>query len=105
MEKVGDVCAHSTSVVKAFTWRAIATTTTTIIVLWRSGHVALAVEVGIVDVISKLILYYLHERGWIKYGSRLEILVVLYCRARDKILRLLGRARDRILKLLERKSC
>ena len=48
MEKavIGDVCSHSTSVVKAFTWRAIATTTTTILVLWRSGHVALAVEVG-----------------------------------------------------------
>ncbi len=91
MEKVGNICAHSTSVVKAFTWRAIATTTTTVIVLWRSGHVALAVEVGIIDVISKLILYYLHERGWIKYGSRLEILVVTYCRARDRILRFFGR--------------
>ncbi len=91
MEKVGDVCAHSTSGVKAFTWRAIATPTTTVLVLWRSGHVALAVDLGIIEVIRKLILYYLHDRGWIKYGSRLEILVVTYCRARDRILRLFGR--------------
>jgi len=91
VEKVGDICAHSTSVVKAFTWRAIATTITTVLVLWRSGHVALALEVGILDVITKLIAYYLHERGWIRYSSRLEILVVLYCRARDRVLRLFGR--------------
>jgi uncharacterized membrane protein len=90
-EQMEAVCTHSTSVVKAFTWRFIATTITTLLVLWRSGHVALALEVGILDVITKLIAYYLHERGWIKYASRLEILAVLYCKGRDRILKLFGR--------------
>ena len=91
MEQIGDVCSHSTSVVKAFTWRFIATTITTLLVLLMTGELHLAAKVGALDIVTKLIAYYLHERGWIKYGSRLEVLVVLYCRARDRILRLFGR--------------
>ncbi len=97
MEKVGDICAHSTSIVKAFTWRFIASVITTSLVYLMTpvnpviSPLKLAASVGVLDIIIKLIAYYLHERGWIRYSNRLEILVVLYSRARDRILRLFGR--------------
>lgn len=85
------VCSHSTSVVKAFTWRFIATSITTALVLIVSGQLVMAAKVGVADVITKLIAYYLHERGWIKYASRLEILTVWYCSVKDRISKLFGR--------------
>jgi len=93
MEKalIGDVCSHSTSVVKAFTWRFIATSITTILVLIVSGELHMAAKVGVADVITKLLAYYLHERGWIRYGDRLQILVTLYCKLKDSVAKLFGR--------------
>jgi len=85
MEKIGDVCSHSTSVIKAFTWRFIATSITTLLVLLISGELHLAAKVGVLDIITKLIAYYLHERGWLKYGHRLEFLTVAYCKVREKL--------------------
>jgi uncharacterized membrane protein len=84
---VGDVCSHSTSVIKAFTWRFIATTITTLLVLIFTGQIHLALEVGAADIVTKLLAYYLHERGWLKYGHRMEFLSVLYCKVEDKIRR------------------
>jgi len=60
------VAAKSTSAIKAFTWRAIATTITTILVLVVTGELHLAAKVGVADIITKLIAYYLHERAWLK---------------------------------------
>lgn len=102
MEKtgIGDVCSHSTSVVKAFTWRFIATSITTILVLIVSGELHTAAKVGVADVITKLIAYYYHERGWIKYGHRLEVLVLLYCKLKDRVAKL----RDRVVKLFSRRK-
>ena len=111
MEKVGDVCAHSTSIVKAFTWRFIATSITTILVLIVSGELHMAAKVGVADVVTKLIAYYLHERGWLKYGDRLQILTVLYCGLSDRIGKLFsgigklfGKLKDRIAKLFGRRK-
>ena len=121
MEKavIGDVCSHSTSVVKAFTWRFIATSITTILVFLMTPENAvispakLAASVGVLDVITKLIAYYFHERGWIKYGERLEFLVVLYCKLKDGvaklldrlgITKLLGRLKDGVAKLFRRRK-
>ena len=60
------------SFVKAISWRIIATSTTMALVFFFTGELALATSVGILDVISKLILYYGHERSWnlINWGKR-----------------------------------
>lgn len=60
------VASKSTSAIKAFTWRAIATTITTALVLIVSGELHLAAKVGVADIVTKLIAYYLHERAWLK---------------------------------------
>lgn len=52
------------SLAKATTWRVIATSTTMIIVAFFTGKLLLATGVGIVESISKMLLYYFHERAW-----------------------------------------
>lgn len=54
------------SIVKTITFRIIATITTVILVLIFTENLALASIIGVLDLISKLIIYYLHERVWNK---------------------------------------
>lgn len=53
------------SALKAISWRVVATTTTILIVFMFTGKLLLSTGVGAVEVIVKLILYYLHERFWL----------------------------------------
>ena len=64
--------AHHRSIVKAISWRVIATATTVTIVMILTGKLELAAIAGAVDIVLKLILYYLHERIWsiIRFGKR-----------------------------------
>ena len=55
---------HESSIVKAITWRAIATLTTTSIVFIATSNISLSLCVGFFDVVIKLALYYFHERAW-----------------------------------------
>lgn len=52
------------STVKAVTWRILATLTTIILVYIFTGKIVLALQIGFIEVIAKLIIYYLHERVW-----------------------------------------
>lgn len=52
------------SLAKALTWRIIATSTTMAIVAVFTGKLLLATSVGIVESLSKMLFYYLHERAW-----------------------------------------
>ena len=54
------------SVVKALSWRTIATLTTTVLVFVFTRRVDLAVTVGAVEAIAKIMLYFVHERVWDK---------------------------------------
>ena len=56
--------AHHRSILKALSWRVLATLTTMLIVFGFTGKLALSAGVGAVEVVIKLILYYLHERTW-----------------------------------------
>ena len=51
---------------KALTWRAIALTTLVVITYVMTGSLALAGSIGVVDVIIKTILYWIHEKIWEK---------------------------------------
>ena len=61
------------SVVKAVSWR-ITGTVDTIVVSWIiTGKLKLALSIGGVEVFTKIILYYFHERGWnlLKFGRKM----------------------------------
>ncbi|MDA3779981.1 MAG: DUF2061 domain-containing protein [Bacteroidales bacterium] len=52
------------SILKAITWRIVASVTTMVLVWVFSGNMTLALSVGILETISKMLLYYFHERAW-----------------------------------------
>ncbi len=56
--------SHLRSIVKAVTWRFLATMTTAIIVLCLTGHLGTALLVGSIEVVVKMFVYYIHERVW-----------------------------------------
>ncbi len=59
------------SVVKTVSWRIIGTITTIIISWLITGTLALAFSIGFIELISKMALYFLHERAWnkLKWGK------------------------------------
>ena len=59
------------SVLKALSWRVIATITTMSIVFAYTNEFALTLGVGAIEVFSKMLLYYGHERIWarIRWGA------------------------------------
>ena len=54
------------SVLKALSWRVLATLTTIAIAYFIVGDVKTALKIGAVEVVAKMLIYYLHERAWAK---------------------------------------
>ncbi|WP_179375034.1 DUF2061 domain-containing protein [Winogradskyella wichelsiae] len=59
------------SIVKTVSWRVLGTLDTVIISYLITGTLALALSIGGVELISKMVLYFFHERTWnnIKWGK------------------------------------
>ena len=55
---------RTVSLLKALSWRVIATLATTLVVFLLSGQIDLALEVGALEATLKIGLYYFHERTW-----------------------------------------
>ncbi len=49
---------------KTFTWRVVGTLDTILLGWLVSGDPTVGVAIGSLEVITKMILYYLHERAW-----------------------------------------
>ena len=56
--------SHLRSVLKGFTWRIIATSTTMTIAYLITGEIGDALKIGGIEFIGKILIYYLHERAW-----------------------------------------
>ena len=52
------------SVLKAVSWRIVGTIDTMVISYFITGKVSMALTIGSVEVLTKTILYYFHERIW-----------------------------------------
>lgn len=63
---------HSRSFAKAISWRITGTVDTMVISFVVTGSVKLAATIGLTEVLTKSLLYYLHERAWLRvpYGRR-----------------------------------
>jgi len=57
---------HTRTLIKAISWRVIASLTTTILVYLFFGRLDLAATVGILETLIKIFLYYIHDRAWSK---------------------------------------
>jgi len=60
----------SRCLLKAITFRAVATLTTVVIVFAFTRQIEAALGIGLIDTIIKILIYYFHERVWnnIDYG-------------------------------------
>lgn len=54
------------SVVKTISWRTLGTLDTIIISYFITGNLVMAASIGSIEVITKMVLYYFHERVWNK---------------------------------------
>lgn len=63
---------HSRSFAKALSWRMTGTVDTMVISMIVTGSIRLAATIGLTEVVTKSVLYYLHERAWLKipYGRK-----------------------------------
>jgi uncharacterized membrane protein len=55
---------HQRSVAKAISWRVTGTIDTFVISWLITGNPKLAGGIASVEVVTKMVLYYLHERAW-----------------------------------------
>ena len=54
------------SIIKTISWRVLATTDTFIISYFITGRFSWAISIAGIEVVTKMGLYHLHERGWQK---------------------------------------
>lgn len=59
------------SLLKTISWRIVGTVDTIVISYIITGTLALAFSIGAIELVSKMGLYFLHERAWntIKWGK------------------------------------
>lgn len=50
--------------VKTATWRVLASLDTFLLALFFTGNIGTAVSIGGLEIITKLVLYFFHERAW-----------------------------------------
>ena len=56
--------SNAKSLLKSISWRIVGTIDTIVISYLVTGQLVMAVSIGSVEVVSKILLYYLHERVW-----------------------------------------
>jgi uncharacterized membrane protein len=56
--------AHSRSLIKAVSWRIVGSIDTFVISFFVTGHWKAAASIASVESVTKIILFYLHERAW-----------------------------------------
>tara|TARA_B100000886_G_scaffold142455_1_gene96696 strand:+ start:23179 stop:23391 length:213 start_codon:yes stop_codon:yes gene_type:complete len=59
------------SLIKTITWRILASLDTFLIAWFVSGSISVGGWIATIEVITKIILYYFHERAWnkVKWGQ------------------------------------
>jgi len=55
---------HFRSLAKAVSWRVTGTADTIVVSFIITGRMKLALSIGLVELFTKICLYYLHERAW-----------------------------------------
>ena len=61
--------SYKRHIAKTISWRVIGTLDTIILSGIITGSLTLGLAIGGVEVITKMILYFLHERAWYKFSK------------------------------------
>lgn len=72
--------SHTRSIAKALTWRVLGTVATSLLVFIFTRKMALSLAVGAMEFLSKIGLFWLHERAWdkVRVGRRTAEPAVLW---------------------------
>ncbi len=64
------------SIIKTITWRIVGTIDTILIAYFITGETDKAFSIGVIEIFSKMILYFFHERFWaiIRWGRMMVII-------------------------------
>jgi uncharacterized membrane protein len=60
--------SHSRSLTKAISWRVIGSVDTFLLSWFFTSSVGAAGAIATTEVLTKMVLYYLHERAWAGFG-------------------------------------
>ncbi|MFM1878042.1 MAG: hypothetical protein RLZZ241_908 [Bacteroidota bacterium] len=71
--KVAMPDSKSRHLLKTLSWRAVGTLDTIFISWIISGNPLIGLKIGLMEVITKMLLYYLHERIWYKLNFGLGV--------------------------------
>ncbi|MFD1551016.1 hypothetical protein DNU06_04555 [Putridiphycobacter roseus] len=52
------------SIIKSISWRTVGTIDTVLISWFVTGTLSLAFSIGAIELLTKMLLYFLHERMW-----------------------------------------
>ena len=55
-------------IVKTITWRIVGTLDTFLLSWLITGSIKIGVAIGGIEIITKMILYYFHERAWYRFS-------------------------------------
>lgn len=61
--------SYKRHIAKSLSWRIIGTLDTIILSWVITGNLKIGIAIGGVEIISKMILYYLHERAWYRFSK------------------------------------
>jgi uncharacterized membrane protein len=61
--------SYKRHIVKTISWRIIGTLDTIFLSSIITGDVKIGMSIGGVEVITKMVLYFLHERAWYKFSN------------------------------------
>jgi len=62
--------SYKRHIAKTISWRIIGTLDTMILSGFITGSWKLGLTIGGVEVVTKMVLYYLHERAWYKFSKK-----------------------------------
>ena len=61
--------SYKRHIVKTISWRVIGTLDTMILSAIITGSWKIGLTIGSIEVITKMVLYFLHERAWYKFSK------------------------------------
>ena len=61
--------AKKRHIVKTITWRIVGTLDTFLLSWLITGSAKIGAAIGGIEIVTKMILYYFHERGWYKFSK------------------------------------
>tara|TARA_R100001509_G_scaffold164760_1_gene143524 strand:+ start:1384 stop:1602 length:219 start_codon:yes stop_codon:yes gene_type:complete len=62
------VVSKKRHIVKTITWRIVGTLDTFLLSWLITGSVKIGAAIGGIEIITKMILYYFHERAWYRFS-------------------------------------